>query len=436
MEVISRIYIAIISGLAVCVYFADFKLSITMPILTFLAISFHTNFKFRLNPVIAPALIFLFTGLLGRIASESKNSSLGTSFNLLLSSELRDKTLSIFCLASIFIIFGSIFTLGENVIQVDIREVIPEKFSNRIALISLFPLIGILIGFKTSQFFYRENHLLDLQIPLLARFSLATSFLAVFALATWTNLQKSKKKVYGLVTIGIYGAVYFAMSSRALAIIPIAVAIAIIRKITLSKVLISFILIPITTFIGLALPLFLRSLPEEGLIPYSKSLPFLTYSELSAQTVFQNFIVSFDLTGLTAFSIPKLPLRNLAIEISPIFGKAAGWYEISREHRFNFATPFAGLGEVMNYGLIYFFIVFTVIGAVIGSLNSYLLKNNWSLKQLSFIILLAGSSYFALLCLQYNFRSAVRIIYYLIAYFTAIGIMMKFRVSSEINSSR
>lgn len=426
MKVISKIYIVIISGLAICFYFADFNLSITMPILTLLAISFHTNFRFRLNPVITPALVFLFTGLVGRIASENKNSSIGTSFNLILSSELRDKTLSIFCLAGIFIIFGSIFTLGRNVTQVNIREIIPEKLSNRFALISIFPLIGILIGFTTSQFFYRENHLLDLQIPLLARFSFTTSLLAVFTIAIWSNAQDAKKKAYGLFIIGSYGTIYFAMSSRALAIIPFAIAIAIINRFTIGKAIISAILVPFSTFIGLAIPLYLRSLPEEGLIPYLKSLQFVAFGQVSTRTVFQNFIVSFDLNGLTAFSISKLPLRDLIIEISPIFGQAAGWYDISRNHRFNSATPFAGLGEIMNYGFIYFLVVFTLIGAVIGGLNFYLSAKIWGLGKISIFILMAGTSYFALLCLQYNFRSAIRVIYYLMAYVIAIGIMSRF----------
>ena len=144
------------------------------------------------------------------------------------------------------------------------------------------------------------------------------------------------------------------------------------------------------------------------------------------RTVFQNFIVSFDLNGLTAFSVSKLPLRDLIIEISPIFGQAAGWYDISRNHRFNSATPFAGLGEIMNYGFIYFLVVFTLIGAVIGGLNFYLSAKIWGLGTISFFILMAGTSYFALLCLQYNFRSAIRVIYYLMAYVIAIGLMSRF----------
>jgi len=312
------------------------------------------------------------------------------------------------------------------VTQVNIREIIPEKLSNRIAVISIFPLIGILIGFTTSQFFYRENHLLDLQIPLLARFSFTTSLLAVFTIAIWSNAQDAKKKAYGLFIIGAYGTIYFAMSSRALAIIPFAIAIAIINRFTLGKAIISAILVPFSTFIGLALPLYLRSLPEEGLVPYLKSLQFVAFGQVSSRTVFQNFIVSFDLNGLTAFSVSKLPLRDLIIEISPIFGQAAGWYDISRNHRFNSATPFAGLGEIMNYGFIYFLVVFTLIGAVIGGLNFYLSAKIWGLGKISFFILMAGTSYFALLCLQYNFRSAIRVIYYLMAYVIAIGLMSRF----------
>ena len=144
-----------------------------------------------------------------------------------------------------------------------------------------------------------------------------------------------------------------------------------------------------------------------------------------AKYAFQNFTVAFDLNGLTAYEFIEFPKADFFIQISPLLGKASGWYEISTAHRFNFATPTAALGELINYGVAYSIALLFVIGLLIGFMSKRISSWKDSYRSFGTVILYSGSLYFGTLCLQYNLRSAVRIIYYLIAVTMLMTFLLK-----------
>jgi hypothetical protein len=319
----------------------------------------------------------------------------------------------LFCAASLSLTFGSL--VNSKLVVVNKVKTIDINDSRITSLrrLATLPIIGLFIGFSPQDFLLRDNHLLEPNISLLARLSLALSLLAVPALGALGYDNNRSRKTYSLLLILAYGACFFAMSSRALVVVPLSIIILFWSEIRRWKVFVVIFILPIACYVSILVPLFLRSLNSHGLLPYVRDLNNFRFSTESATFAFQNFAVAFDLNGLTAFEVNRYPIRDLFIQISPLLGEGSGWYQIADSHRFNFATPVAALGELLNYGDIYFIVILVLIGSIIGLLNRLVISWTDSFRTFGTVILYAGSFYFGTLCLQYNLRSAVRIVYYL-----------------------
>jgi len=172
---------------------------------------------------------------------------------------------------------------------------------------------------------------------------------------------------------------------------------------------------------------------DHGLSTYLSDLFRFSPKSVNPHIVLQNTSVAFDLNGLTAYSLQKFPLNDLFVELSPLLGKQAGWYDIAPYHRFNFSTPAAAIGEGLNYGFYILLAIFAVVGFAFGLMISktQLLPERSRIFGGAFV--LASASYFSVLSLQYNLRSAVRVIYYAAACVIAIQILSRFRESSKKN---
>jgi hypothetical protein len=403
----------------------DFFIQFSLPIMTTFLILIPLVKHAKIQVTTIPAAIILSTGLIGYIISESKNSTIGTSINLILPTELQKLTLGIFCLAASSLAIGSyLFFHTEKNTETKIES--QGYLQNRyIGLIGLVPILLMLIGFNTSEFFYRENHLLTTQVPILARLGSALSLVIVPVIALWSTQQSSRFRILAYVEIFLYTVLFISTSSRSLVVIPISVLIIVfLQNDRKGKFLVSILIMPVL-YISLAIPLFLRSLGAEGLFPYLKALKDFRLTSTSSTEIFQNFTISFDLNGLVAFKQTKFPKKDLLIELSPLLGDQAGWYEISGYHRLNMSTPSPAIGEAANYGAITLVLVFIMVGAIF----SFLFGRSMDLsKTMSFTVrsfLLASSAYFGVLCLQYNLRSATRVVYYSIAVVALVFFLSK-----------
>ena len=401
--------------------------SSVLPILciTLAALIFDYRNQHSISPVSAVSWLFLFTGIIGYQVSGSKNSTIGTSFGYILPFEYRESTFAIFCLAALSLLLGAA-VISYEATEVGLNALRVSNFnSNFIYWVALFPLAGLLIGFNPRDFLLRQNHLLEPNIPLLARLSLALSLIAVPAVAMAGRENGKKIKAMPLLLVISYGFCFFAMSSRALVVVPVSLSILFWPRSKRLKVLVLTLVLPLASYTALVIPLFLRSLNSNGLLPYLSGLSDFRFSLNVAKYAFQNFTVAFDLNGLTAYEFIEFPKADFFIQISPLLGKASGWYEISTAHRFNFATPTAALGELINYGVAYSIALLFVIGLLIGFMSKRISSWKDSYRSFGTVILYSGSLYFGTLCLQYNLRSAVRIIYYLIAVTMLMTFLLK-----------
>ncbi len=409
----------------------NLQVNLILPLLAFFSLLNLSGFRFQICPATFPSLLFLSIGVVGYIESTYKNSTLGTSIGFLLPPEYRGITLGIFCLASSSLCLGNLFTMKRN-----FHRPPPIKFDS-VASISYIPMITalpaalMLSGFRVIDFLHRSDHLLEVERPLVARLGSATSLIAVLVLGVWTSQQRSILFALGIIEIAIYSVIFFSSSSRSLISIPVAIFLIARRKLNSRLLIIPILTLPLFIYYAILIPLYLRAQSQHGLFPYLNSLAKLKRDSVSSQEVFQNASVAFDLNGLAAFSLPKFPIRDLGIEISPLLGKQAGWYEISSYHRFNPSTPAAAIGETMNYGIFYLIVSFFCVGATFGYLNQKCETFPGSLKTVAISFTYASSSYFSILCLQYNLRSAIRIVYYCVALVFIFSILLRFRDNSN-----
>ena len=430
-----RIPTILIFLIEVFIYKAEFYSQFILPTLTMAMIFLLSSFRFQLEAMTFPSILILFAGVLGYLGSESKNSTLGTSVSLILPSEFRIDTLSIFCISSSALILGNSIA-GKSFITLEKEDLRKQIASNTfLAYFALLPAILMVIGFKTSEFFHRDSHLLGTQIPLLARLGSATSIIAVPVIALWAMSQGKIGKILGILEILFYGIIFLAASSRSLVVIPISLYFVVFRQVNkISKIFFGA-LLPIASYFCLAIPLYLRSQMNHGIYSYFRDLFKFSPKSVSPQVVLQNTSVAFDLNGLTAFSLQKFPLKDLFVELSPLLGKQAGCYDIAPNHRFNFSTPAAAIGEGLNYGFYFLVAIFALVGLAFGLMikKTQLLPEKYRLFGAAFI--LASASYFSVLSLQYNLRSAVRVIYYAAAFVIMIQFFSRFRKSSIRNHS-
>lgn len=102
-------------------------------------------------------------------------------------------------------------------------------------------------------------------------------------------------------------------------------------------------------------------------------------------------------------------LFNIFVELNPLPGSMAGWYQIYEKQRINDAIPFNALGTVYSYGYL-FTVLFGFFSAYAFSCfkkaMAFVGKSNAILLSVLFALMLCA------LLTQYNLRSMMRWLYY------------------------
>ncbi len=210
------------------------------------------------------------------------------------------------------------------------------------------------------------------------------------------------------------------------------------RSISKSKIALMFwfLLLPIMFY----LPLFLRG-GRLGLINLPSNILFLVSSK---------GIISLYFNGIeqvvmsTTFGLPlsymvahsqKIPSEYFATEISPLPSFMAipgmpGWYDIAPMLRINTYTPYNAIGELINYGLAYFFFYYICIGIVVFYFDRFVfrLRRNDAGIFLRMLVYCCVILVFLSLALstQYNLRASTRFIYYALFFVVAYDFLARF----------
>lgn len=238
---------------------------------------------------------------------------------------------------------------------------------------------------------------------------------AIIALGYLCAASRGSTRVTSAIIMLGYVAVLFGSGSRRLAMIPILfmVGVFIVRRTRVRGLLLA--LSGVLSIYLIRLPLFLRALPAHGIIPYLQEMPgFLSYG-VGWDSIGRNLLISFGITGQTAFQQPSIGANVFWVSVNPMTGSAAGWYAVADQLRINIYTPYSAIGELGNYGVAYV-IGYCLIAGVVLALGDRVVMRFFARGHDVLSLVAVGlAGLFYLYSIQYNLRSATRMLYYGIA---------------------
>lgn len=264
-----------------------------------------------------------------------------------------------------------------------------------------------------------------------------STIVAVVVLGYLWPKARQPARILIVIMMCLYWIIIFAQASRQFALMPLFFAIGVFAATLTNSAKRTVILATIVSVLLVPVPLYLRTLSDHGLLPYLNALP-----ELSAQAFSEpfagvsNVFFGFAVLALTLSRAPSVPLEIVLIQLNPLPGEYAGWYEVADSLRINPAVPYSTIGEVAGAGpsiLIAFWLFVGVVLAHIDRRIAVLLADN---QQLSALAMLALSMTFVVLASQYNVRNSFRVIFYLLALDLITRIWRGLRSEPTVSRSR
>lgn len=157
----------------------------------------------------------------------------------------------------------------------------------------------------------------------------------------------------------------------------------------------------------------LRQLPEHGIVPYIKSIG--SSSEEFYRSFFFNIYYSFIygvFVTIKTIKLAQLDWGIIFINVNPLPGAIAGWYDYANDMRINIYAPYSLHGRVFRTGITftvgYFFLTGLIFSFFEKKIRS-LLNNNKRIYSFILTIILILHIVYAF---EYNMRSAIRYFYY------------------------
>jgi hypothetical protein len=157
----------------------------------------------------------------------------------------------------------------------------------------------------------------------------------------------------------------------------------------------------------------LRQLPEHGVIPYLKSIG--SSSQDFYRSFFFNIYYSF-IYGVfvTIRTVEKAQLdwNMILVNINPLPGFLAGWYDYSNDMRINIYAPYSLHGRVFRTGTIFTIIYFVFSGLIFSYFENKIRKLLTEGKRIYAFFLTIILVLHIVYAFEYNMRSAIRYFYY------------------------
>jgi len=377
------------------------------------------------SPVHMLILVYVITSFGGYfIYPEIDDSIAGGSAALVLTQQELSRTMeAFFYLLYAFIVGACCYVLlSGKFVSVrhrpgQIRPKLKIKRSVRVLLLLavIFSLVSLIFGFGLEEIFWRTDYLSE-RNKYLVILGKALVLPALLFLGYLFGIAKSTYyKVFLSLMLIIFMTVLFSMATRRLALAPILFFMGSLAanpksKATIMFLYISFAIAPLL----MQLAFVLRALPVQGLMPFAAIITHtaLTNDHVSLLSPIKNFLFSFPLAG-TVMDLPSLDFSYLLTSLNPLPGFMTDWYEINQNLVLNTYTPFNALGELLNYGLTLSVGIYFFFGFYFAHLDKIIRARFVQQKGLLLALMLFGISIlFILTSLQYNLRSAMRLIYY------------------------
>jgi hypothetical protein len=223
------------------------------------------------------------------------------------------------------------------------------------------------------------------------------------------------KRFATVVLLAGYTGLMFSLGSRRFALIPVLFGIGMFLAKNSKRNRIAVLLCAALTAALLPLPLLFRSSAAHGILPYLDVFSQASPADADWAAALNNVLVSFPIVGASAFDGSRVRVSDLLVSLNPISGDAAGWYDIAPNLRLNAYTPTAGLGELANVGWIPVVLFCIATGLVLAWAERRVRRHVVSGSHIFAAVILGLAALFAFQMVQYNLRSASRMLVYMLA---------------------
>ena len=365
-----------------------------------------------LSPTWLSALVLSSTGFFGYVYSAELSGVAGGGIQLVLPPGLEAPTAYVFAAASGLVVVGAYIVLllhGRPPTRLELASG-HGSASHWTLAASIVPLLMVIVSLGPSLL-QRDQYLDGSAGSNLFGLGQQLAVAVVPVLGYRAATDKGAARVIAMALSASYLLLFFSLGSRRLALVPLcfAVGFAMAKR---GHTLVATAVASVLSLLMLPLPLYMRGLSAHGLLPYAAALPKFDLGAVDWVATLNNVLVSFPITGFSAFATSHLPLSYLAIGVNPLPGDVAGWYQIARNVELNAWTPFSMVGESANYGMLPFVCIWAAVGLLLGVLEIQVAKFAREGAALFSIAIVGLSGLFALQALQYGLRASTRMLEY------------------------
>lgn len=324
----------------------------------------------------------------------------------------RNGALGAFQLASLASLVGAAITRGRGVRQVsvgDLRSVVEALRRSTGALAFGVVTLAFNVSLRPfDQLLARDDYL----IP--TPFGGVLTYLMIPAAALLGLALRSSRWPGRLASLGLFFGLElfsFALSSRMMSLVALMyfVGLALGSRrarpfLLLAGVGTALILVPI--------PLHMRGLAVQGLLPNIEALPSVTFFAYDIYlTTLANFLSGFNVVALTIYSAGHIDWSAFWFSVGPLPGSLLA-SPAGASLRLSSSVPYAGLGEVANHGAWFTAVFFLFAGGIFGLAESATARLLKAGRYVYISVAPTGVAFLAaILFAQYNLRTACRMLY-------------------------
>lgn len=282
-------------------------------------------------------------------------------------------------------------------------------------LMCVVTLLMVLLGVGISNIFYREMYL-PVEIRSLKILGVALTPITIIASGYLFFKSRLLVKVIMFVFLGVFLIVYFSLASRWFALIPTLFVLGGLLANPMSTKIKALTLLTIVfSFCLLVIPLSLRSLEIQGLAPFFLEITNnLVIIDLGLfETLLNNLFFSFPLTGHVV-STELILFDSIKTSFNPLPGEWTDWYLLSEKLKVNQYTPFNSPGELVGYSIFIAILFYFLLGFYFARIDRKITVLMLNKRVFLSFLFIGLTTLYSISSLQYNLRSGVRLLYYII----------------------
>lgn len=300
----------------------------------------------------------------------------------------------------------------------------------------LVPIVIILSGNGASDLWHRSDYITEAMFENQLR-GLASQLAlgAVLVLGYLARSSRGRLRVIALTGATTYLLIFFGGATRSLALWPLLLMLGWYLANRSRRALALLGVAAVLALYAIRLPLYLRGLPMHGIEPYWAHLEGFADFNGSWGSVYRNLLISFGIIGATAFQQDPLSAHVLAVSLNPLPGTWIGWYDVAPALRINTYTPFAGVGELGNHGILVAVLYFLTAGMILALFDRQIIRLLASNRQVLGLALIGLSVLFLLYSVQYNLRSSTRMLLYGLLVYMFLGLFFSLHSTKEVFAS-